>query len=162
MDPFKSLRTSLLGQLTLVPPAPSPGWHAWLFIIIIISKQNSDVTCLLCAAGPLLHAAAQLIRHFPAFRDIVVSVARKTDAQMWPALFAAVGSPSNLLESLLDVGALQSAACCLLIVDRIQGAEEAHGLTLRLIKVSETIKLLQTLHGDSADCNIAGSHDCRL
>ena len=85
--------------------------------------------------GPLLQAAAQLIRNFPAFRDIVVSVARKTDAQMWPALFAAVGSPSNLLEALLDVGALQSAACCLLIVDRIQGAEEAHGLALRLIKV---------------------------
>ena len=86
-------------------------------------------------AGPLLQAAAQLIRHFPLFRDIVVSVARKTDAQMWPALFAAVGSPGALLEALLDVGALQSAACCLLIVDRIQGAHEAHGLALRLIQV---------------------------
>ncbi|KAL0053131.1 hypothetical protein WJX82_001373 [Trebouxia sp. C0006] len=87
-------------------------------------------------AGPLLQAAAQLIRHFPLFRDIVVSVARKTDAQMWPALFAAVGSPGALLEALLDVGALQSAACCLLIVDRIQGAQEAHGLALRLIQAS--------------------------
>ncbi|KAL0029799.1 hypothetical protein WJX77_000735 [Trebouxia sp. C0004] len=87
-------------------------------------------------AGPLLQAAAQLIRHFPLFRDIVVSVARKTDAQMWPALFAAVGSPRALLEALLDVGALQSAACCLLIVDRIQGAQEAHGLALRLIQAS--------------------------
>lgn len=86
-------------------------------------------------AGPLLHAAAQLIRHFPVFRDVVVSVARKTDAQMWPALFAAVGSPGALLEALLDVGALQSAACCLLIVDRIQGQHEAHGLALRLIQV---------------------------
>lgn len=90
--------------------------------------------------GPLLQAAAQLMRHFPAFRDIVVSVARKTDAQMWPALFAAVGSPGNLLEALLDVGALQSAACCLVIVDRIQGAEEAHGLALRLIKVTSVLK----------------------
>jgi len=89
-------------------------------------------------AGPLLQAAAQLIRHFPLFRDIVVSVARKTDAQMWPALFAAVGSPGALLEALLDVGALQSAACCLLIVDRIQGAQEAHGLALRLIQVCLT------------------------
>ncbi|KAL3150452.1 hypothetical protein ABBQ32_000282 [Trebouxia sp. C0010 RCD-2024] len=87
-------------------------------------------------AGPLLQAAAQLIRHFPVFRDVVVSVARKTDAQMWPALFAAVGSPGALLEELLDVGALQSAACCLLIVDRIQGQHEAHGLALRLIQAS--------------------------
>jgi len=92
-------------------------------------------------AGPLLQAAAQLIRHFPLFRDIVVSVARKTDAQMWPALFAAVGSPGALLEALLDVGALQSAACCLLIVDRIQGAQEAHGLALRLIQVCLTIRV---------------------
>lgn len=91
--------------------------------------------CLITFAGPLLQAAAQLIRHFPVFRDVVVSVARKTDAQMWPALFAAVGSPGALLEALLDVGALQSAACCLLIVDRIQGQHEAHGLALRLIQV---------------------------
>ena len=90
---------------------------------------------LVKSAGPLLQAAAQLIRHFPVFRDVVVSVARKTDAQMWPALFAAVGSPGALLEALLDVGALQSAACCLLIVDRIQGQHEAHGLALRLIQV---------------------------
>ena len=91
--------------------------------------------CLVYIAGPLLQAAAQLIRHFPVFRDVVVSVARKTDAQMWPALFAAVGSPGALLEALLDVGALQSAACCLLIVDRIQGQHEAYALALRLIQV---------------------------
>ncbi|KAK9828450.1 hypothetical protein WJX72_000056 [[Myrmecia] bisecta] len=85
-------------------------------------------------AGPLLLAAANLIRQFPQFRDVVVSVARKTDAQMWPSLFAAVGAPSALLEGLLDTGALQSAACCLLIVDRIEGAQAAHKLSLRLIQ----------------------------
>ncbi len=68
------------------------------------------------------------------FRDIVVSVARKTDAAMWPALFAAVGAPSALLEGLLGAGALASAACCLLIVDRIEGPEPAHALALRLIR----------------------------
>ena len=107
--------------------AESLSWPCHFYI------QQHDFA--LCYAGPLLQAAAQLIRHFPVFRDIVVSVARKTDAQMWPALFAAVGSPGALLEALLDVGALQSAACCLLIVDRIQGAQEAHGLALRLIQV---------------------------
>lgn len=100
-----------------------------------MAAHVSTPQAALLVTGPLLHAAAQLIRHFPLFRDIVVSVARKTDAQMWPALFAAVGSPGGLLEAMLDVGALQSAACCLLIVDRIQGAQEAHGLALRLIQV---------------------------
>ncbi len=70
------------------------------------------------------------------FQDIVVSVARKTDAQMWPALFAAVGKPSKLLDELLDAGQLTSAACCLLLVDRIQGAQQAHMIAIVLIKVT--------------------------
>ena len=69
------------------------------------------------------------------FAEIVVSVARKTDAAMWGALFAAVGKPSAILEGLLDTGALQSSACCLLIVDRLEGAPTAHALALRLIRV---------------------------
>ena len=69
------------------------------------------------------------------YQDIVVSVARKTDAAMWPALFLAVGVPSELLDSLVDAGALTSAACCLLIVDRIEGSAAAHSSALRLIKV---------------------------
>eukprot|EP00891_Asterochloris_glomerata_P001441 jgi/Astpho2/1441/e_gw1.00025.4.1_t len=87
-------------------------------------------------AGPLLQAAAQLVRQFPQNRDVVVSVARKTDAQMWPALFAAVGVPSSMLDSLLEAGMLQSAACCLLIVDRIEGPQAAHGRALQLIQAA--------------------------
>ena len=68
------------------------------------------------------------------FQDIVVSVARKTDAAMWPALFLAVGVPSELLNNLVNAGALASAACCLLIVDRIEGSAIAHSSALRLIK----------------------------
>lgn len=64
-----------------------------------------------------------------------MSVARKTDAQMWPALFAAVGLPSAVLEGLLEGGALQSAACCLLIVHRLQGPAAAAQLAIRVIKV---------------------------
>lgn len=85
---------------------------------------------------PLLSAAADLIRNFPQFADVAVSVARKTDAQLWPALFSAVGTPSSLLESLLDMGALNSAACCLLVIDKMEGATVAHALALRLIKVA--------------------------
>ena len=69
------------------------------------------------------------------FAEIVVRVARKTDAAMWGALFAAVGSPSGILESLLEGGALQSAACCLVIVDKLEGSPAAFALCLRLIEV---------------------------
>ena len=74
----------------------------------------------------LLSYAAALVRHFPQFADVVVSVARKTDAALWPALFAAIGSPSALLEGLLEAGALGSAACFLLVIDRLEGASIAH------------------------------------
>ena len=65
-----------------------------------------------------------------------MSVARKTDAALWPPLFAAVGEPSALAEGLLSAGALHRAACALLIVDRLQGSATAHELALRLMQVT--------------------------
>jgi hypothetical protein len=85
---------------------------------------------------PLLNSAAELVRSFSQFADVVVSVARKTDASLWPALFTAVGSPSVLLEGLLEGGQLRSAACFLLVVDRLEGATIAHALAVRLIRAS--------------------------
>ena len=70
-------------------------------------------------AQSLLVLSAELVRQFPQlFAEVVVSVARKTDAALWPPLFDAVGSPSSLLEGLLDAGELPSAACFLLVIDR--------------------------------------------
>lgn len=65
-------------------------------------------------------------------------MARKTDAAMWGALFAAVGKPSSVLEELLNDGALQSSACCLVIVDKLEGAPTAFALCLQLIKVQSS------------------------
>ncbi|KAK9831279.1 hypothetical protein WJX74_010194 [Apatococcus lobatus] len=87
-------------------------------------------------AGPLLLAVTELIRQFPQYREVVVSVARKTDASMWPALFAAAGDPGELLKGLSQQGALQSAACSLLIVDRLQGPDIAQSLALQLLQDS--------------------------
>lgn len=85
----------------------------------------------------LLVAAADLVRHFPLlFAEVVVSVARKTDAALWPPLFDAVGSPSLLLEGLVEAGELASAACFLLIIDRLEGAGAAQVQALRLMRAS--------------------------
>ena len=104
----------------------------------------------MCAAlGRSEHCeSAQELWWLLQFQDIVVSVARKTDAAMWPALFLAVGVPSELLNNLVDAGALASAACCLLIVDRIEGSATAHSSALRLIKASA----LLTSHAEPAQC----------
>lgn len=48
----------------------------------------------------------------PQFPEIVVSVARKTDAALWPALFAAVGSPLRLCQGLMQADQLQASAVC--------------------------------------------------
>ncbi len=45
-------------------------------------------------------AASPSAVHPAQFADVVVSVARKMDAALWPALFAAVGSPSVSLGTL--------------------------------------------------------------
>lgn len=47
-------------------------------------------------------------------------MSRKTDASLWPAMFSAVGSPSAVLQLLLDKGSLTSAACFLIVVDRCE------------------------------------------
>ena len=86
---------------------------------------------------PLVTAAAQLLRRFPQhFADITVRVARKTDSVLWPILFEAAGPPSGALSALEAAGALQSAACCLIIVDNIEGAAVAHAAALRLIRAA--------------------------
>lgn len=60
----------------------------------------------------LLRAAFDLIRCFPQWRDVVVNVSRKTDAVMWPLLFAVVGKPSTLLQQLLRSGQVRPLSRC--------------------------------------------------
>jgi hypothetical protein len=89
------------------------------------------------APPPLLTAATALARRFPsAFADTVVAVARKTDAALWPVLFAAAGPPSDLLCDAAAAGALDGAACCLLVVDRVEGPAAAAGPALHLLKAA--------------------------
>lgn len=78
-------------------------------------RGHSNGQLLPVNISPLLGSAAELVMNFSQFADVVVSVARKTDASLWPALFTAIGSPGALLEHLLDTGALKSAACFLLV-----------------------------------------------
>lgn len=103
----------------------------WLLFTALECNEDSN------DAGPLLCAAATLVLEFSAVApEIVVSVARKTDAQLWPALFQAVGPPSVLCEGLTASDVLDTAACALLIVDRMEGSAKARSLALRLVRRS--------------------------
>jgi hypothetical protein len=87
-------------------------------------------------ASSVLARAVALIASFPEFPDVVVSVARKTDEKEWRALFAATGSPSALFEACLDTGRLRTAACYLLIIDKLEGAAAGQDMALRLLQAS--------------------------
>ena len=101
------------------------------------SNVGPEGSGLGCSVSHLLSSAAALVRRFPLHHaDVVVSVARKTDATLWPPLFTAVGPPSDLLESLLATGALGSAACFLLVIDRLQGTQVAHEQSVRLVDLA--------------------------
>ena len=84
------------------------------------------------------------------FPEIVVSVARKTDAALWPALFAAVGSPGRLCQGLMQADKLQArgrrlacvgrmmrcvrAACCCRLLDALRahpGCKDERGWSAR-------------------------------
>lgn len=90
-------------------------------------------------AGAELVRAAELVLRFPHAAELVVSVARKTDAELWPALFQAAGSPAALCDGLLRDGLLQSAACCLVVVAEMLGPGVAYGLALRTLKAAINI-----------------------
>ena len=57
------------------------------------------------------------------YPDVVVSVARKTDSREWPALFKHAGDPALLQANALAAGQLRTAACYLLVVDKLVSAD---------------------------------------
>ena len=81
-----------------------------------------------------LSKTIELVSNFSQFSQLVVSVARKVDASMWPLLFDAAGSPARLCESSIHNGELDHAAAYLLIIHDVMGATEASRLTIKTLK----------------------------
>lgn len=104
--------------------------------------------------GSLLSLATSLVKEFPQYPDVVVSVARKTESQMWPLLFDTVGRPSEILDVLLKEGehrlmslcnltieapgASHSAACLLVVIDKMEGGVLARALALQVLQIALT------------------------
>lgn len=84
----------------------------------------------------MLSLATSLVKEFPQYPDVVVSVARKTDTQLWPLLFDAVGRPSEILDILLTQGVPHSAACLLVVIDKMEGGVLAKALSLQVLKAA--------------------------
>ena len=88
------------------------------------------------AARALLHRVAAVLRAHARHADVIISVARKTDAALWPPLFDAAGPPSDLVADEVAAGRLDGGAAALVVVDRVEGAAAAHALALALLKAA--------------------------
>jgi len=117
--------------------------------------------------GVLLGRTATLLRQFPQFLDIVVSVARKTDGSRWPALFEAVGGPSDLFEACFERQQYRSAACYILVIEKLDGAGIGQQHTVRLLDVTlaageydlagELVRFLVHAGRDGSSCSVPES-----
>jgi len=75
---------------------------------------NKNQVSVLKYAKTLLEKTCDLIRNFPEYLDVVVSVARKTDGRHWADLFSAAGRSTEyvlqtsmlfiLISSLINIG----------------------------------------------------------
>ena len=110
----------------------------WLLFTALDANENQQSRKGLDKndAGSDLLKSAELLSHFPQSAELVVSVARKTEAELWPPLFQASGSPVTLCENLLQYGALEHAACCLLIINEVFSQSEASSMALKILKSS--------------------------
>eukprot|EP00899_Mesostigma_viride_P007295 jgi/Mesvir1/16567/Mv10107-RA.1 len=107
-----------------IPAAPSPmtpGFHG--------SGAGGS-------SNSLLYKASELIRNFPIFADVVVSVARKTDERHWALLFEAAGKPTLLFDECFTEGLYRTATCYILVIDKLEGATVGQQKALLLLQAT--------------------------
>ncbi|KAH9625616.1 hypothetical protein KSS87_016388 [Heliosperma pusillum] len=115
----------------------------WLLFTVFeaeISRQN-----VLKNAGPdlnhnlkksLLEKTCDLIRNYPEYHDIVVSVARKTDGRHWAQLFCAAGRSTELFEECFQRRWYRTAACYILVIAKLEGTAVSQYCALRLLQAT--------------------------
>ncbi|AQK55982.1 Quinoprotein amine dehydrogenase beta chain-like [Zea mays] len=64
----------------------------------------------------LLEKTCDLLRNFPEYMDVVVSVARKTDGRHWADLFSAAGRSTEMFEECFQQRWYRTAACYILFL----------------------------------------------
>ncbi|XP_019449839.1 PREDICTED: RAB6A-GEF complex partner protein 1-like [Lupinus angustifolius] len=93
----------------------------WLLFTVFeadISRPNvnkNQISIPNHAKSTLLEKTCDLIRNFPEYFDVVVSVARKTDGRHWADLFSAAGRSTELFEECFQRRWYRTAACYILV-----------------------------------------------
>ncbi|EPS67848.1 hypothetical protein M569_06924, partial [Genlisea aurea] len=113
----------------------------WLLFTVFeseVSRQNSSKsgTAVSNQAITLLEKTCDLIRNFPEYYDVVVSVARKTDGRHWVDLFSAAGRSTELFEECFQSRWYRTAACYILVIAKLEGPAVSQYCALRLLQAT--------------------------
>ncbi|XP_057499181.1 uncharacterized protein LOC130783508 isoform X2 [Actinidia eriantha] len=84
----------------------------------------------------LLEKTCALIKNFPEYFDVVVSVARKTDGRHWADLFSAAGRATELFEECFQRRWYRTAACYILVIAKLEGPAVSQYCALRLLQAT--------------------------
>ncbi|CAA0819359.1 Unknown protein [Striga hermonthica] len=113
----------------------------WLLFTVFdadVSRQNSskNQTAVSNRTASLLEKTCDLIRNFPEYYDVVVSVARKTDGRHWADLFSAAGRSTELFEECFQRRWYRTAACYILVIAKLEGPAVSQYCALRLLQAT--------------------------
>ncbi|KAJ6940406.1 RAB6A-GEF complex partner protein 1 isoform X1 [Populus alba x Populus x berolinensis] len=131
-----------LAQLSAEKPHFSHCLELLLFTVFDaeISRQNAikNQVSVPKHAGncSLLEKTCDLIRNFPEYLDVVVSVARKTDGRYWADLFSAAGRSTELFEECFLRRWYRTAACYILVIAKLEGAAVSQYCALQLLQAT--------------------------
>ncbi|KAI4355111.1 hypothetical protein L6164_003915 [Bauhinia variegata] len=114
----------------------------WLLFTVFeadISRQNlnkNQISTPKHSKRSLLEKTCDLIRNFPEYLDVVVSVARKTDGRHWADLFSAAGRSTELFEECFQRRWYRTAACYILVIAKLEGPAVSQYCALRLLQAT--------------------------
>uniref|UniRef100_A0A803KZD2 RIC1 C-terminal alpha solenoid region domain-containing protein n=1 Tax=Chenopodium quinoa TaxID=63459 RepID=A0A803KZD2_CHEQI len=114
----------------------------WLLFTVFeaeISRQNvikNQKAVSIQKPESLLEKTCDLIRNFPEYHNVVVSVARKTDGRHWADLFSAAGRSTELFEECFQRRWYQTAACYVLVIAKLEGPAVSQYCALRLLQAT--------------------------
>ncbi|KAG4925600.1 hypothetical protein AAZX31_18G216400 [Glycine max] len=114
----------------------------WLLFTVFeadISRPNvnkNQISVVKHAKRSLLEKTCDLIRNFPEYLDVVVSVARKTDGRHWADLFTAAGRSTELFEECFQRRWYRTAACYILVIAKLEGPAVSQYCALRLLQAT--------------------------
>ncbi|KAF5953091.1 hypothetical protein HYC85_011035 [Camellia sinensis] len=132
----------LLAQLSAQKPHFSHCLEWLLFTVFEaeISRQSANKNQVFVPKhgtnSSLLEKTCDLIKNFPEYFDVVVSVARKTDGRHWADLFSAAGRSTELFEECFQQRWYRTAACYILVIAKLEGPAVSQYCALRLLQAA--------------------------